>query len=148
MRNIPDRRADDTLFAEMFSAYGDQTAMALLEGISPTNFRRQLDPENEDHPSDLHRAKRLLFASLTHDRAKGERVWAELRAVRDSVIDREGERAARSAADVTRALANLTCLLVAKEEGYATPEQIDAARLEAIEVLMSFQVRQQTVNAR
>lgn len=82
MRNIPDQREDDTLFAKLFGEWGDQTAMARLMGISPTTFRRMLDPDDADHPSDLHRAKRLLFAAAhMEDAAKGEAVWAEMEAV-------------------------------------------------------------------
>jgi hypothetical protein len=75
---VPDRRTDDETFARLFSDHGDQTNISILMHISKTCIRRQLDVDDDEHPSDLHRAKRLVFAAAQYSDAKGAEIKAEI----------------------------------------------------------------------
>jgi hypothetical protein len=77
MKNAPDQLTDDTEYSKKFSAHGDKTEMATLTRVSNTNMGRQLDPLDEQHPSDYHRGRRVAYgAGFIPDRAKGEWIKA------------------------------------------------------------------------
>lgn len=95
LKNIPEQHADDILISDLFNTHGDKTALARLMGVSNTNVSQQFNPEDSEHPSDWHRARRILFAAYVHDEEKAEVLWRELAAARELWRDKPHVEAQR-----------------------------------------------------
>lgn len=113
--HAPDRRADDTLFANLFTSTGDRTALARLMDTSNSSVTQQLDPDNPDK-SYYHAGKCALFASYTMDAVdggtRGEALWRDLSEARERWIGRGAKEARIIPAPDPHAISKLCSSLI------------------------------------
>jgi hypothetical protein len=120
----PDRRRDDSFFADLFPSTGSRTSLAQMMNTSPSSVTQQLAPES-DVKSYYHAGKCALYAADMIDRMegghRGEVLWLDL-------VESRQEWLGKGRAAVTRFPARLAHEVIEVELNTAEIHQVPVAR--------------------